>query len=176
MVSTILAQAAGGGGRRHVHLRGSGGGRPAEQALSQDPLEDSVKKWQKSFFYVKNTNPTMDCINLPPLVNAPPSEKLNRGHNPRSPSVEIVNIYGRIQGMMDREGIVPADLIAAFIPRRVLPLQRRPHRICDISGRHDPCRMSTKGLSPIGIVQCVNNISSVGLSETAWRFGMEPYD
>jgi hypothetical protein len=35
------------------------------------PLEDSAKKWQKSFFYVKNADPANDCINLPPLSTCP---------------------------------------------------------------------------------------------------------
>ncbi|KAE8820653.1 hypothetical protein D1007_01404 [Hordeum vulgare] len=41
------------------------------------PLQDSTKKWQRGFFNVKNVNPQDDHINLPPFVNAPPTEKLN---------------------------------------------------------------------------------------------------
>lgn len=36
------------------------------------PLEDSAKKWQKSFFYVRNVKPVVDFINLPPFVNELP--------------------------------------------------------------------------------------------------------
>ena len=39
------------------------------------PLEDSAKKWQNSFFYVRNLG--ADRINLPPFVNFPPKEKKN---------------------------------------------------------------------------------------------------
>lgn len=33
------------------------------------PLEGSAKKWQKSFFYVRNVVLGADFINLPPFVN-----------------------------------------------------------------------------------------------------------
>ena len=39
------------------------------------PLEDSVKKWQNSFFYVRNHG--VDHINLPPFIIAPPRVKTN---------------------------------------------------------------------------------------------------
>ncbi|KAE8818943.1 hypothetical protein D1007_03146 [Hordeum vulgare] len=37
----------------------------------QLPLQDSVKMWQKGFFYLKNDDPAGDYINLPPFANAP---------------------------------------------------------------------------------------------------------
>ena len=37
------------------------------------PLEDSIKKWQNSFFYVRNLG--ADRINLPPFVNLSLKEK-----------------------------------------------------------------------------------------------------
>jgi hypothetical protein len=33
------------------------------------PLPDTSKKWQETFFYMKNVNPEEDLINLPPFVN-----------------------------------------------------------------------------------------------------------
>ncbi|KAE8809453.1 hypothetical protein D1007_13973 [Hordeum vulgare] len=35
------------------------------------PLQDSVKKWQKGFFYVNNVDPKNDCINLLPFAITP---------------------------------------------------------------------------------------------------------
>ncbi|KAE8791605.1 hypothetical protein D1007_33918 [Hordeum vulgare] len=32
----------------------------------QMPLQDSIKQWQRGFFYVKNASPTHDTINMPP--------------------------------------------------------------------------------------------------------------
>ena len=78
--------------------------------------------------------------------------------------------------MTDREGLTAVDLIAAFIGRRVLPLQRRPHRICDMSGWRDPCRLSTKELTAEEIAVRVNDISAAGLKVKEWRFGKEKKD
>ena len=69
------------------------------------------------FFYVKNANPTVDRINLPPFVDMPPVEKQNWGHDPKSLSGKIMNICPRIPEMMDREGLVSTDLITTFLAR-----------------------------------------------------------
>ncbi|KAE8797056.1 hypothetical protein D1007_27842 [Hordeum vulgare] len=39
----------------------------------QMPLQDSVKHWQKGFFYVKSTDPAHDTLNMPPFAIAPPA-------------------------------------------------------------------------------------------------------
>lgn len=41
------------------------------------PLQDSIKQWQKGFFYVKNASPTHDAINMPPFAIEPPMVKKN---------------------------------------------------------------------------------------------------
>ncbi|KAE8804702.1 hypothetical protein D1007_19259 [Hordeum vulgare] len=35
-------------------------------------LQDSVKMWKKGFVYMKNVDPSRDCINLPPLRHCSP--------------------------------------------------------------------------------------------------------
>jgi hypothetical protein len=52
---------------------------------------DSVKKWRTSFFYVKNTNPGFDWVNLPEYNPDPPAARLNWGSNfkPADPEVEV---------------------------------------------------------------------------------------
>lgn len=62
--------------------------------------------------------------------------------------------------MLSREGLVATDLITAFLGRRVQPLQHRPHRICDMSGLFNPCRLSTKELTSAQIARRVNNITT----------------
>lgn len=140
------------------------------------PLEDSVKNSQKSFFYVRNINSAVDLINLPPFINERPHIKLNRGYQPKNPSQEILNVCSQIKEMTAREGLSRTDLIRAFTVRQVLPLQRRVHRMCEISGRHDPCRMTTRELNPDQITERVNKISKAGLVGSTWRFGKAPYD
>ena len=80
------------------------------------PLEDSAKKWQNSFFYVRNLS--ADRINLPPFVNSPPREKRNWGYYPKYPSQEVLDLCERVSMMKEREGLTGTDLIIAFIKRR----------------------------------------------------------
>ena len=46
--------------------------------------------------------------------------------------------------MIQSEGLSGADLVAAFVERRISPLQSRPHMMCQMSGRFNPSRLSTR--------------------------------
>jgi hypothetical protein len=91
-------------------------------------LLESCKKWQKSFFYVKNTT-AVDLLNLPPYVDVPPVEMKNWTYNPKN-TVGLVNALHRVKGELRDAGLTPEDIIACFISERVSPLQRRSHKIC----------------------------------------------
>jgi hypothetical protein len=91
-------------------------------------LLESCKKWQKTFFYVKNTT-KVDLINLPPYVDEPPHAMKNWTFNPEN-VVSIVNALHRVMGELSSAGLRPEDIIACFISRRVSPFQRRSHKIC----------------------------------------------
>ena len=136
------------------------------------PLEDSAKKWQNSFFYVRNLG--ADRINLPAFAIAPPRAKTNWGYSPRRPSQEIVNLCERVTVMRTQEGLTGTDLLAAFIMRRVLPLQGRSCLIGEMVGLQDPNRMGSTRLSAEQIARGVNDISKANLGED-WRFGKAPY-
>ncbi|KAE8788042.1 hypothetical protein D1007_37940 [Hordeum vulgare] len=58
------------GGAALVHHR-------SKSYFPQMPLQESIKQWQKGFFYVKNASPTHDAPNMPPFNIDPPMEKLN---------------------------------------------------------------------------------------------------
>lgn len=139
------------------------------------PPIESAKKWQRSFFYMKNASQSADRINLPPFVDTPPTAKQNWSFNLKRSTVEAIAISGRLDEMLKQEHLVATDFIAAFINRRVQPLQHRPHRICDMSDRLDPCRLSTIELTPAQLARRVNNITVAKLDETTWFFGKEPY-
>jgi hypothetical protein len=83
-------------------------------------LLESCKKWQKTFFYVKNTT-EVDLINLPEYVDVPPNERKNWTYNPRS-TVGSVNAHHRVMGELCDAGLTSEDIIACFISRRVSPL------------------------------------------------------
>src|SRR5215216_2701448 len=77
--------------------------------------------------------------------------------------------------MMELEHLMASDLLTAFVARRVLPLQGRPHIISRMSGLRDPCRMSTKEMPDVEVVRLVNYISNCKLPEQGRRFGKPPY-
>jgi hypothetical protein len=119
-------------------------------------LLESSKKWQKSFFYVKNTT-DVDLLNLPAYVDIPPIEMKNWTYNPKN-TVGAVNALHRVKDDLRDVVLTPEDIIACFISRRVSPLQRRSHKICQMSGAMDPTRHSTHELSPADILRRVKDI------------------
>ena len=76
--------------------------------------------------------------------------------------------------MRTREGLTGNDLIAVFIMRRVLPLQRRSCFIGEMVGLQDPNRMGSTRLTAEQVARGVNDISKANLGED-WRFGKAPY-
>ena len=80
----------------------------------------------------------------------------------------------RLRVLTQSEGLTGPDLLAAFVSHRVLPLQGRPHLICQMSGGHDPSRMCTKDMPHEEVALMVNYLSDSRLPED-WRFGKEPY-
>jgi hypothetical protein len=90
-------------------------------------LLESCKKWQKSFFYVKNTT-DVDMLNLPPFVDEPPLEMKNGTYNPKT-TVGPVNALHWVKCELLDASLTPQDLVACFISRCVSPLQRRSHKI-----------------------------------------------
>jgi hypothetical protein len=132
---------------------------------------ESCKKWQKSFFYVKNTTDD-DLLNLPPFVDEPPLAMKGWTYNPKS-TVMPVNALDRVKGELRDAGLTPQDLVACFISRRVSPLQRRSHKICQMSGPMDPTRHSTHELTPADILRRIKDICKSSQATFAW--GLEPY-
>jgi hypothetical protein len=121
-------------------------------------LLESCKKWQKTFFYVKNTT-DVDLLNLPAYVDVPPHEMKNWTYNPRN-AVGTVNALHRVMGELSSASLMPEDIIACFISQRVSPLQRRSHKICQMSGAIDPTQHSTHELSPADILRWVKDMSN----------------
>jgi hypothetical protein len=66
------------------------------------------------------------------------------------------------------------DLVMAFLSRRVLPLQRRAHKICQMSGRMDPTRITTHSLSPSDLVLKAKQICQNTLKPSG-NYGLLPY-
>jgi hypothetical protein len=120
---------------------------------------------------VKNTT-DVDLLNLPPYVDEPPTGMKNWTYNPKT-TVGPVNALHRVKGELRVAGLTPQDLVACFISRRDSPLQRRSHKICQMSGPMDPTQHSTHQLSPADILRRVKDICKSSQVTFAW--GLEPY-
>src|SRR4051812_25994910 len=133
----------------------------------------SSKDWQMGLFYVSNpSDEDRDLLNLPEFSLPPPSqhnwlEKTGEG------DADIDHQMARIAELMG-EGLVPADLVAAWLCRRVLPLQRCCHHICDMSGRLDPSRISTFQMDLEDVIHRMRVITDLKVDEE-FQFGLRPY-
>ena len=134
-----------------------------------------MKLWQKSYFYVKNVAPQGDYVNLPAYVAGPPAGRRPQwSYQAATLSPAGAAAVARLRVMIQSEGLTGSDLPAAFVMRRVLPLQSRPHLICQMSGQLDPSRMCTKEMPHDEVAHMVNYLANCKLS-AEWRFGKEPY-
>ena len=132
--------------------------------------------WQQSYFYVENVDPAVDFINLPANEAGSPAEpRANWGYKPKPMSTDATDAVNRLRVLTDAEGLKASDLLVAFVVRRVLSLQGRPHLICRMSGHRDPSRMCTRDMPTAEVACVVNEISDLKLSEGSWRFGKRPY-
>ncbi|KAE8812376.1 hypothetical protein D1007_10741 [Hordeum vulgare] len=139
------------------------------------PLQDSIKHWQKGFFYVKSADPVQDALNMPPFAIAPPTRRNWDAKTPR-PHPEVALICAHLD-ILGKSGLLGRDLLATMVVRRILPLQRRPHLVCEMSGRLDPCQLSTKRFTPGAVARRVNLISTARMDEGGeWTWGMSPFN
>ena len=107
----------------------------ADNPFPSIPLIKSVKMWQRSYFYVKNVAADGDWVNLPPFKAGAPAGRLSSwSHRAKTLTPAGAAAVARLRVLMQSEGLTGADLLAAFVACRVLPLQGRPHLICQMSG------------------------------------------
>jgi hypothetical protein len=136
--------------------------------------KESCKKWQRSFFYVKNLKGGEDHVNLPPFVAGGP-ERENWSAAPPRLSPDMEKILQRVATLQAEGGLEPTDLLLAFLVARVSPLQRRPHKMCFLGSTRDPTRHSSKALSALEVARKANRIADVKL-QASWTWGLEPHD
>ena len=146
----------------------------------------SCKKWQQTYFYVKNKAPkegeeAIDWINLPfPYKSGPPPKENNTwGYNPdvdegdKDQLAELAAVDKALVELVD-EGLTGDDLLCVWIERRISPLQKRTCSIWQMSGVMDPNRMSTFPLSKESVCRRVRAIAQTKMTSN-WEWGKEPY-
>ncbi|KAE8795349.1 hypothetical protein D1007_29779 [Hordeum vulgare] len=147
----------------------------SKSGLPQLPLQESIKQWQKGFFDVMNADPARDALNMPPF-NVNPPKKLNWAVKLPKPIPEVAQIGAHLE-ILEKGGLLGRDLLTTMVTRRIQPLQRRTHLVCQMSGRHDPCRTSTKRFTPSVVALRVNLISTARMHDSGnWSWGMTPYN
>jgi hypothetical protein len=136
--------------------------------------KESYKKWQRSFFYVKNLKEGTDHINLPPFeANGPERDSWSAPLPCPAPNME--NILQRISALQKDGGLKPSDLLLAFLDARVSPLQRRSHKMCFLGSARDPTHHSSRVLSATDVAQKTNRVADVKLP-ALWKWGLKPHD
>ena len=93
-------------------------------------------------------------------VQLPGQSRLLRQHG----HVQLQPHVAGVRELTQAEGLTGPDLLAAFVTRRVLPLQSRPHLICQMSGQLDPSRMCTKEMPREEVAYMVNYLAKSGSS------------
>ncbi|KAE8791440.1 hypothetical protein D1007_34129 [Hordeum vulgare] len=147
----------------------------SKSGFPQLPLQESIKQWQRGFFYVKSADPTEYTLNMPPFNINPPT-KLNWMTKSPKPIPEVAQI-GAYLDVLEKGDLLGRDLLTTMVIRRILPLQKRPYLVCQMSGRHDPCRTSTKRFTPSAVARGVNLISTACMDDSgSWTWGMIPYN
>jgi hypothetical protein len=134
-------------------------------------IVQSCKNWQTSFFYVKSPDQGPDLLNLPEFSLARPTEKYQWSLKCGVEDCDVDAQVARI-AQLEQEGLLPTDLVAAWLQIRVLPLQRRVHRICDMSGPRDPTRLCTWRVKNEDLCAKVKAITSSPLPDP-FRFGLD---
>ncbi|KAE8788170.1 hypothetical protein D1007_37868 [Hordeum vulgare] len=146
-----------------------------KSGFPQMPLQDSMKHWQKGFLYVRSTAPAQDALNMPPFTIAPLTRQNWDAKTPK-PHLAVALIRAHLD-ILGKSGLLGRDLLATMVVRRILPLQRRPHLVYHMSGRLDPCRLSTKRFTPGAVARRVNLISTARMDEGGeWTWGMSPFN
>jgi hypothetical protein len=99
---------------------------------------ESCRAWQETFFYVKNDG-AANIIDLPAYDPAPPRQT-NWKYFPGSNDSVTNRVVRFMEKLRKETNICPDDIVRTFISRRVLPLKRRAHKMCEMSALAIPRR------------------------------------
>ncbi|KAK1632904.1 hypothetical protein QYE76_007219 [Lolium multiflorum] len=132
---------------------------------------DSCRTWQETFFYVRNKG-AADFINL--LAYNPETPTMaNWSYNPGINHIETNRIVLFLENLKKETDICSVDIICAFISRRVLPLQRRAHKMSQMCGPRDPTKITGIALSKEDVVLKARQICQTDMPMD-WEWGHLP--
>ncbi|KAK1681025.1 hypothetical protein QYE76_041873 [Lolium multiflorum] len=132
---------------------------------------DSCRAWERTFFYVMNTG-RADLINLPAFNPAVPT-RANWSYNPKGTHIETNRIVRFMKQLMKDTAFCQDDILRTFISRRVLPLQRRAHKMSEMYGPCDPTKITGLPLSKEDVVLKAKHICQTSMTPD-WEWGLLP--
>src|SRR4051812_22858262 len=141
----------------------------AKNKYKSPEIVQSCKDWQRTFFYVKSPDHGPDLLNLPEFSVVRPHDKFQWFLKYGVGDCDVDHQVARV-AELEKEGLLPTDLAAAWLHARVLPLQRRVHRICDMSGVRDPTRIYTWRITTEYLRRRMKDITNSRLDP--FRFGL----
>ena len=113
-----------------------------------------------------------DALNLPEFNIEPPVAEKNFKYSPAE-SAEAEVVDGVLAELL-KEGFNADDVLSTFVFRRVCPLQRRVHKMCHMTGRLDPTRLSRHMLTKEDVMKRVRAIANSKILED-WEWKVEPF-
>ena len=116
----------------------------------------------------------VDWINLPLHSSAPlPAQQPGWSYDPLKRDPDTARSVTRLRALVDG-GLMAMDFLLAWVAQRMLPLQRRPHKMCFLSGRLDPSRTSRTELRKSTVAARIRSIIDNTVADD-WEYGMAPY-
>ena len=126
-----------------------------------------MKKWQRSFFYVKSEE-GYDALNLPKFSLPPPVAEKNFKYTPAE-SAELRTVDEVLKVLLEKN-FNGDDMLRTLVWRRVCPLQMRGHKICYMINHLDPTWMSRHILTKGDVMKRVKAIASSDMEEECdWK-------
>ena len=113
-----------------------------------------------------------DALNLPEFNMEPPVVEKNFKYSPAE-SAES-GLVDEILEELLKQDFNADDLLCMMVARRVCPLQRRVHKICHMSGRLDPTRLSRHLLDRSDVMKRVRAIATSTLKDD-WVWHVKPF-
>ncbi|KAK1602437.1 hypothetical protein QYE76_017939 [Lolium multiflorum] len=108
------------------------------------PVSSHAGSGKGPFSMLGTTTPQISLIRS--FDPAPPT-KTNWSYNPKESHNETNRIIRFMKQRMKDTNICSDDIIRTFISRRVLPLKRRAHKMCEMYGPGDPTKITGLPLS-----------------------------
>ena len=139
--------------------------------LPKIQLPDSIKKWQSTYFYVRNRT-EVDRVGLPAFSDALPALKSWNRKPLIDGALEEV-LMGRLKELVD-VGLTSRDLTLAWLSRRTFLLRAGSHKMCFYSGPRDPTHVSMEAAPLDSLRQWMARVITDKVGRN-WRFGFRPF-